>query len=622
MLSIARRRNLVATVLVVLGSLIFATGAAAQDVITVASVTADGPTVDVPVYIRDTGGTPLGMDQPPASRIQAFSIRVLYSPASAVQSISFSRAGITAGLSPAFETSPATAGAISLLASFQQSSNPIPFSLNATPPGNQVAHLVVTLSPSATAGTPITLTLDSGTTQLTDEGGSAATKETSGNGLSLVNGSINIPVPSITLAPPSQNVNTGASGLISIETSERLVASTQVMLTSSNPAVATVPSSATIPAGGHSGAFSVSALTVGSTTITATLPPSAGGATATATVTVTQAPQCDTPASPLLNGPATALAGETYSITWAAVAGATDYLIDEATDASFNTAVLRTVTTTSASYSHPTANVRYYYRVRARNRAGSCDVTSAPSASISVLIVATPPPPAARFLPVVGSTPGSFGSFFKTSLQLYNPNSAAVSGKIVFHTQATTGSASDPSLAYTLSAGKTLSFADLLPAMGIASGLGSADLIADATSPLPLALSRVFNDAGAAGTTGLAQEAMPAADALQPGTTGALFAPTDMQKFRLNIGLRTLAEGASMTVTVRDRDGNTVKTLAKTLQPTFFQQVSSGQFLDGFALAGGESISFAVTSGSAFVYGATTDNTTNDPSVQFARKLE
>jgi hypothetical protein len=238
------------------------------------------------------------------------------------------------------------------------------------------------------------------------------------------------------------------------------------------------------------------------------------------------------------------------------------------------------------------------------------------------VLIVTVPVSAARFLPVVGSTPGSFGSFFKTSLQLYNPNPVTVSGKIVFHTQATTGSASDPSLTYTLSAGKTQSFADLLPAMGIASGLGSADLIGDPTSPLPIALTRVFNDGGAAGTTGLAQESMPATDALQPGTTGALFAPTDMQKFRLNIGVRTLAEGASMTVTVRDRDGNTVKTLTKTLQPTFFQQVSSGQFLDGFALAGGETISFAVTAGGAFVYGATTDNTTNDPSVQFARKLE
>ena len=48
----------------------------------------------------------------------------------------------------------------------------------------------------------------------------------------------------------------------------------------------------------------------------------------------------------------------------------------------------------------------------------------------------------------------------------------------------------------------------------------------------------------------------------------------------------------------------------------------STELLDGYALTGGETISFDVTSGSAFIYGATTDNTTNDPSVQFARRIE
>src|SRR5204863_376405 len=84
------------------------------------------------------------------------------------------------------------------------------------------------------------------------------------------------------------------------------------------------------------------------------------------------------------------------------------------------------------------------------------------------------------------------------------------------------GSSSDPSLAYSIAPGKTLSFADLLPAMGLPSGLGSADLLADATSALPVALSRVFNDAGANGTTGLAQEALPAEEALQQGNGSAV----------------------------------------------------------------------------------------------------
>jgi hypothetical protein len=169
-----------------------------QDVVTVGIV--NGPqfsVVDVPVYIRDTSLTPLGLDQPPGSRIQAYSIKVNYAPASAVQSISFSRAGITTALTPTFENSPSSAGSISLLDSFQEATNLIPFTLNGLPPGNQVAHLLVTLSPTATVGTIITLTLDPTLTQLTDEAGSPATIEsTSNTRLALVNGSITV-VPSV-----------------------------------------------------------------------------------------------------------------------------------------------------------------------------------------------------------------------------------------------------------------------------------------------------------------------------------------------------------------------------------------------------------------------------------------
>jgi len=38
-------------------------------------------------------------------------------------------------------------------------------------------------------------------------------------------------------------------------------------------------------------------------------------------------------------------------------------------------------------------------------------------------------------------------------------------------------------------------------------------------------------------------------------------------------------------------------------------------------LTGGESIAIRINSGSAFIYGATTDNKTYDPSIQFARRI-
>ena len=164
-----------------------------QDVITVGSgIAPAGTVIDIPVSIRDTSGTPLGVDQPPGSKIQSFSIKVNYAPASSVQSITFTRAGITASLTPTFESSPTGPGTISLLDTFQESTNPIPFTSNAALPGNQVAHLLITLSPSATPGA-LTLTLDPTLTQLTDQAGSGATKETVAAGnLLLVNGVVTI----------------------------------------------------------------------------------------------------------------------------------------------------------------------------------------------------------------------------------------------------------------------------------------------------------------------------------------------------------------------------------------------------------------------------------------------
>jgi hypothetical protein len=304
------------------------------------------------------------------------------------------------------------------------------------------------------------------------------------------------------------------------------------------------------------------------------------------------------------------------------VDGATEYIVDEATDVGFGTAAPRTVTTITAAYSHAaTAETRYFYRVRARSHIGSCDLSSSPSSTTSVLVTIVVIP-AMRVLPVVGSTAGLSGSFFKTTLQMYNPKAVSISGKIVFHAQGIPGVAADPSLAYSILPGKTLSLDDLLPAMGVASGMGSADLIADATSTVPVALMRVFNDAGPLGTTGFAMEAATTDEALKQGSSGALLMPADMNKFRVNIGVRTLDQGVSMVVTIRDRDGATSKTLSKTLSPTYFRQTSSFEFLEGFTLAGGETISFAITSGSAFVYGATTDNVTNDPSMQLARRID
>lgn len=179
-------------------ALLAAVPSAAQspaDIVTVGTVTAaTGATVDIPVYIRDASGTPLGLDQPPGSRIQSYALKVNYSPASAVSAIIFTRGGITAPLTPLFESSPSAPGNVSLIDAFQESTNLVPFTVNAPMPGNQVAVLHVSVSPSAPGGSTITLVLDSTLTQLANQDGTLTETTTAGS-LLLANGAVNVTTP-------------------------------------------------------------------------------------------------------------------------------------------------------------------------------------------------------------------------------------------------------------------------------------------------------------------------------------------------------------------------------------------------------------------------------------------
>lgn len=614
------RSRIASAALAVLG---LAAPLVAQDAVTVGTVNTSTSTVDVPVYIRDVAGTPLGRDREPASHIQAYSIKVRYSPASAVTSATFTRSGATAGLSPSFESAPKTSDSVSLLGTFPQSTNPIPLVLGAPAPGTKIGNIRLLLSAAAVPGTTIALVLDPSLTQLTDEGGTAATKETPANGrLSLVDGAVHVQQPPLTLSlsPSSRTIAVDASLTMTVLTSAPTSAATTVTLSSSSSAVS-VPESVVLAQGTREVSFIATGMAEGSAVITARLP--SGDASDAANVIVSNDASCTTPAEPRPAGPEVTRAGEPYTIAWSAVSNATEYTIEEASNPSFDDATSSSTITLSATFTRAAGT--WFYRVRAHNRASGCDTASGPSAVLAV-VVTDAPVAAMRVIPVVGSTPGNAGAYFKTSVQLYNPTGASLSGRIVFHPQGIPGGASDAELAYSIPPGRTVAYDDLLPAMGVAGGIGSADIVADlsgeASMALPLAAIRIFNDAGAAGTTGLVEEPVRSVDALRAGDTGAIIAPADMGKFRLNIGVRSLAEGASIGIIVRDRDGATVATAAREYAPQFFEQTGSAAFLGGHVLRGGETISITVTRGHAIIYGATTDNITNDPAQQFVRRLE
>ena len=220
----------------------------------------------------------------------------------------------------------------------------------------------------------------------------------------------------------------------------------------------------------------------------------------------------------------------------------------------------------------------------------------------------------AGHIPVVGSTPGAFESFFKTSLQLLNPGPSTSTGRLVFHPAGTSGDPSDPSLSWTLQPGQLVSYDDVVAALG-ESGLGSIDVYVGQGQPVPIIITRIFDDAGEDGTSGFTEPLFLPSDLPDQGS-GFLIGPSDTSHFRYNIGIRTLDAPVSVTATVRDSDGNILHSVTRNYRSNYFLQTSAADFLD-FSLGDDQSIEIAFTGGGLIVYGATVDNVTNDASAQF-----
>jgi hypothetical protein len=243
---------------------------------------------------------------------------------------------------------------------------------------------------------------------------------------------------------------------------------------------------------------------------------------------------------------------------------------------------------------------------------------------------------------VVGSAAGNNGSFFKTDVQLFNGGSAEfsgpMSGTLLFHPAGASGVSEasrcngvnltpDPSYSYTLAPGQVLPILNVVMAMTpTSSGLGTIDLVLPTGHPPPTAaVVRVFNDAGANGTSGLTEELIPVGGpftvgsfVMPKGTIGFLVTPPDLNRARFNIGVRTLFRGATLTATLNSGT-TTIATVTKSYPPSWFEQVGSAAFFSPSDIGPNDSIMITVTSGEAIVYGSTTDNTTNDPAIQFAR---
>lgn len=217
-----------------------------------------------------------------------------------------------------------------------------------------------------------------------------------------------------------------------------------------------------------------------------------------------------------------------------------------------------------------------------------------------------------RIIPAAGALPGA-SAFFRTALQLVNPTSTPITGKLVFHKQLQPAAAGDPSLAFTLGIGQALSYPDVITSMGT-SGLGSLDIVTNGGT-LPIVTARVFSDGGSAGTSGFSEEGVSPNDALDPFSRAILVIPPDLTNFRMNIGVRTLDAGATLDITTINPSGTAHATRSVTYGPNTFDQQPVATFTGSTSVPPGGWILIDINTtsgGRAFVYSSIIDNRTSD----------
>jgi hypothetical protein len=224
----------------------------------------------------------------------------------------------------------------------------------------------------------------------------------------------------------------------------------------------------------------------------------------------------------------------------------------------------------------------------------------------------------AAVVPTVASAPGRYRSFFRTRLELTNPDTASVSGRLVFHPRSRPGSDADASLTFSLPAGQSMRFDDILEAMG-ESGSGSLDVFI-MTGKAPSVHAEVYNDSPAGPTASAAEEGIAVRDFLTLGNLGVFNVPLEVSGKRFAIGLRTFAEGVTIRATVRRPDGTVAGVVHRPVGPYRSLQQLASLFLGGVSFLGGETVSFSIMSGSALLYGTTTDNATGTPSIQVLKR--
>jgi hypothetical protein len=170
------------------------------DTLRIGSVAAPrGSTVDVPVYLNDAPGTPLGEENAADQQIQG----IAFKASGSFDSIDFIRGGVLSG-TPLFERVIPSAGAVGYIALF---GNP---SLNFTQSADDlIGYLRVTIPETATVGSTIALQIDPSTATVSNQTGT--TGEWNSNYLQIIDTTLTVEKAATTTTLTSSKNPSGSS---------------------------------------------------------------------------------------------------------------------------------------------------------------------------------------------------------------------------------------------------------------------------------------------------------------------------------------------------------------------------------------------------------------------------
>jgi len=224
------------------------------------------------------------------------------------------------------------------------------------------------------------------------------------------------------------------------------------------------------------------------------------------------------------------------------------------------------------------------------------------------------------FVAAAANAEGAAGSFFVTDVEINNPGTTAMSYRFLWLPRDTDNSNPTASDVFTLAAGASVRYQNVLNEVFAAEDVvGALAIVAD--SPDAIIMSRTFNQ-GDAGTFGQAIEGLHSSELIQAGERMRVVfmtetdpADTPATGYRSNLGLLN-GTGAPLTVMVAryDAEGTMLGDMA-TVELDPWENTQLNRVLRNFdpPVAGYIDVWTETTDGAFAAYGSVLDNVTSDP---------